>query len=141
MVAMNSFVPTVMKNDSFFTTSVTVAMVTQTYLIASRRAPRSPRVVCLMSSKLFSSFSQVCNDNSNNNNNIKNLMQTETLHKKQHFQVGQIPHSSGLNCLHSFSVQTQLIILITYSHKLLIFAFNCIAVIKNDTVNSATKYR
>lgn len=61
MVAMNSFVPPIMKNDSFFTTSVTVAMVTQTYLIASRSAPRSLRVVCLMSSKLFSSFSQSCN--------------------------------------------------------------------------------
>lgn len=61
MVAMNSFVPPIMKNDSFFTTSVTVAMVTQTYLIASRSAPRSLRVVCLMSSKLFSSFSQFCN--------------------------------------------------------------------------------
>jgi len=61
MVAMNSFVPPIMKNDSFFTTSVTVAMVTQTYLIASRSAPRSLRVVWLMSSKLFSSFSQFCN--------------------------------------------------------------------------------
>lgn len=61
MVAMNSFVPPIMKNDSFFTTSVTVAMVTQTYLIASRSAPRSLRVVCLMSSKLFSNFSQFYN--------------------------------------------------------------------------------
>lgn len=65
MVAMNSFVPPIMKNDSFFTTSVTVAMVTQTYLIASRSAPRSLRVVCLMSSKLFSSFSQFCNKQTN----------------------------------------------------------------------------
>ncbi len=41
-------------------TSVTVAMVTWSYLTASRSAPRSLRVVCLMSSKLFSSFTQLC---------------------------------------------------------------------------------
>lgn len=113
MVAMNSFVPPIMKNDFFFTTSVTVAMVTQTYLIASRRAPRSPRVVCLMSSKLFSSFSQFCN----------------MLEKR-------ISPLTSRDKIISMQLCKNIIDYIDYGLKKYVHHFNWVGFIKIDSVNS-----